>query len=236
MASTIDELEQLGKLLDRGVLTQAEFEEQKGRLLGSAAPASSVPPPPDAARTPGASPLSPDTAPGRGQFKGMPKGLSPKLIGGIAAAGIGVAALVSLSSGHKPTPAPTSGDGSATTPAADTAAAAGSTTPAGAPDEQTIKDQVLSDYGVADGEGWTFTMNWKSIDIESPRTISIPEAGETTIPYGTTIYPVRAAYERVATSSQGSTPSDHVLFLMFYKDDFGKWAHRGYSHTGGTGT
>ncbi|SES48159.1 Short C-terminal domain-containing protein [Streptomyces sp. yr375] len=35
MSSKIDQLKQLGELKDQGVLTEAEFEEQKSRILGS---------------------------------------------------------------------------------------------------------------------------------------------------------------------------------------------------------
>ncbi|MEK9518531.1 SHOCT domain-containing protein [Streptomyces sp. NPDC087908] len=35
MSSKIDQLKQLGELKDQGVLTEAEFAEQKSRILGS---------------------------------------------------------------------------------------------------------------------------------------------------------------------------------------------------------
>ncbi|MFC9793047.1 SHOCT domain-containing protein [Streptomyces sp. NPDC057695] len=35
MSSKIDQLKQLGELKDQGVLTEAEFEEQKSRILGT---------------------------------------------------------------------------------------------------------------------------------------------------------------------------------------------------------
>ncbi|MEU6977634.1 MULTISPECIES: SHOCT domain-containing protein [unclassified Streptomyces] len=35
MSSKIEQLKQLGELKDQGVLTEAEFEEQKRRILGS---------------------------------------------------------------------------------------------------------------------------------------------------------------------------------------------------------
>jgi len=35
MSSKIEQLKQLGELKDQGVLTEAEFEDQKHRLLGS---------------------------------------------------------------------------------------------------------------------------------------------------------------------------------------------------------
>lgn len=34
MSSKIEQLKQLGELKDQGVLTEAEFEEQKRRILG----------------------------------------------------------------------------------------------------------------------------------------------------------------------------------------------------------
>jgi len=99
MSDLTDELTKLASLRERGVLTEAEFEAQKARLLGTARP---VPPPPSAPNLP-----SPRSNPAAG-FLATAKG---KIVAALGAALAAIVAVVAMSGGSShsdnyPAPAP----------------------------------------------------------------------------------------------------------------------------------
>jgi len=85
MSDLTDELTKLASLRERGILTDAEFEAQKARLLGSAAP---VPPPP-------MPPVAPSSSPPAG-FLATSKG---KIMAALGAALAAIVAMVAMSGG-----------------------------------------------------------------------------------------------------------------------------------------